>query len=98
MKWFDRFLDVVGFSGLRRFDERPHAVWPMSLIDQPKEPVSSWDSSDHPGPCPAIDREQLAEVRSAIASVLDWLDRLDPTPLGLAQAAANVTDINTHRK
>jgi|GEM_PF-3731760 len=98
MKWFDRFLDVFGLSGLRKLNERSRGSWPTSLVDQSDVAESSWGVSDHPGQWPAIDREHLAEVRSAVACVLDWLDRLDPTPLGLAQAAANVTDINTHRK
>lgn len=98
MKWFDRFVDVFGLSGLRKLNEYSRGPWPTGLIDQSDVPEVSWGASERPGQWPVMDREQLAEVRSAVVSVLDWIDRLDPTPLGLAEAAANVTDINTHRK
>lgn len=97
MTWFDRFIDLVGFSDVRNFEERSSGRWSVRLIDRSDTSACSRSATGLSGQEATIDREYLAEVRSAIVSVLDWLDGLDPTPLGLAQAAANVTDIDSRR-
>ncbi|MDD7812595.1 hypothetical protein PP713_08500 [Mycobacterium sp. CSUR Q5927] len=55
----------------------------------------------HPGAAsqPAEDyaREWLANLRAALVDAVALIDAVDPTPGGLAQAAA-VTDLDAHRR
>ena len=58
---------------------------PLVDVDVPNvEPATDWDAI----------RDGIAELRTILSDALDVLDRLDPTPLGLAQAASvtRITD------
>ena len=86
MSWLRRIAE-----GFREFEHdwaTAFGLTPLHDVDVPDEPpaVVDWDAI----------RDGINEVRDSLLEVLDWLDRIDPTPMGLA-TATSVTNLNARR-
>lgn len=62
-------------------------LYDADLIDEPVDWPTDWDSI----------RDGLQGVREALIDAVSWIDQIDPTPTGLADAV-NVTDIKKGRQ
>lgn len=115
MSWFHDLREVFGLAPFRDYDlpHEPSTVRPPTLravdtsprpgspgVDGPTAPVAS-GAVGQPTDWDGV-RRDLDHLRSVLTEALAWIDELDPTPMGLAEADEwawqTVTRIRPKRK
>lgn len=98
MNWFHWLSSSFNRMSLHDFDIPDEPSWSPTL----NRPVASGGEAHATGPQLARIRDELMDLRDVVLTFTDEMveriDRIDPTALGMTAAATNVTSLDSHRK